>query len=198
MAMKHHVEKVNGNSIANQFKKSMIEVINSRFGNYMLISESNRDLLLATVTLPKFKCNFVSNDAEKQLVYQILKAECYKAQPENLDSIQEESSTAVDYDDDFYLTFHQPINNRCASIESEIELEITNCSNDPRKEENILDNYKHIKRVFFKYNTTLSASAAIERIFSQSQLIFRPNRNRMSAENFERTLLIKHNKNLIS
>lgn len=67
MAMKHHVEKVNGNNIANQFKKTMIDVINSRFQNYLLISESNRDLLLATATLPKFKNNFLENEMDKQL-----------------------------------------------------------------------------------------------------------------------------------
>lgn len=177
----------------------MTAVINDRFGNFLRISGSNLELILATATLPKFKNYFVDNDSEKHLIYQMLKTECYKVIEETSVSEAEiETHSNVDYDDDFYVQFHQPTSNRRVSIESEIELEVANYFNDSRRDDAILENYKNIKMVYLKYNTTLSASAAIERVYSQSALIFRPHRNRINAENFERTLLLKYNRKFIN
>lgn len=132
-ALKHHVDKVGGNNIANQFKTAMTDVINDRFGNYLLISESNRELILATATLPKFKNYFVDSDSEKHLIYQMLKTECNRIIEDNsVSEAENENFSNVDHDDDFYVTFHQPISNRRVSIESEIELEVANYFNDSK------------------------------------------------------------------
>lgn len=68
---------------------------------------------------------------------------------------------------------------------------------DSNKETSILDQYPTVRAVFYKYNTTLPSSASVERVFSQSQMIFTPRRNRITSENFEKTLILKHNRMLL-
>lgn len=79
------------------------------------------------------------------------------------------------------------------SIETDIEMEVDRYLNDSRKGITILNEYPNIKKNYFDFNTTLSFSAAVERMFSQSKMIFRPQRNKISHENFEQTVLIKTN-----
>lgn len=83
------------------------------------------------------------------------------------------------------------------TIDSQIETEVSQFLRDVRVENSILRDYRYIQPVFYKYNTTLSSSAPVERVFSQSLIIFTPRRNRISADNFEKTLFLKHNRMLI-
>lgn len=98
----------------------------------------------------------------------------------------------------FFISFACAESRRRNSFEDSIESEVLRYLNDVRKDINILNEFPTIKSVYFKYNTTLSASAAIERVFSHSKFIFRPQRNRISAANFERTLLLKLNRSLLN
>lgn len=61
---------------------------------------------------------------------------------------------------------------------------------------NSLHKYKVIKNIFLKYNTTLPSSAPVERIFSASNQILCPTRNRLNDNNFELLLYFKKNKSL--
>lgn len=79
----------------------------------------------------------------------------------------------------------------------EIESEVSRYLMDHRKENSMLNECPHIRRLFLKFNTTLSSSAPVERVFSQSMMIFTPRRNRISGAKFEKTLLLKHNRMLI-
>lgn len=77
-----------------------------------------------------------------------------------------------------------------------MEAEVERFFDDDRQDVNILNEYPHIREVYLRHNTTLSSSAAIERVFSLSALIFTPRPNRINATNFEYALLLKLNKNL--
>lgn len=100
--------------------------------------------------------------------------------------------------EDFYISYASIRPNRRGSIETTIEEEVTRYLADPRVENSILREYPNVMQVLFKHNTTLSASAAVERVFSQSMLIFTPRRNRLLPENFEKILLLKHNQKLLT
>ena len=61
----------------------------------------------------------------------------------------------------------------------------------------IFDKLKSIITYYYlllKYNTSITSSAHIERLFSAERLIFNNLRRKMSDENFEITLLLKFNK----
>lgn len=83
------------------------------------------------------------------------------------------------------------------SLENNIDSEISRYLNDERIDLSILNDFPSIREIYFRYNTTLSSSAPVERLFSRSKIIFRPQRNRLSAENFERALLLNINSELL-
>ena len=83
------------------------------------------------------------------------------------------------------------------SLDNMVEDEVERFLKDECTNVQILDEYPSIRNVFFRHNTTLSASGAVEWIFSQSKLIYTPNRNRFSAENFEKSLTTNHSQDLI-
>lgn len=57
-----------------------------------------------------------------------------------------------------------------------------------------LEKHPEVARLFIKYNTTLTSSAASERLFSSAKNIFRMNRCSLSNERIEWQLLLKVNK----
>lgn len=95
--------------------------------------------------------------------------------------------------DDFFVSYHSRHETRRKSADVIIEDEVDRYLDDDRKDIYILNEYPNIRNVFFRHNATLPASAAIERVFSQSSIIFTPRRNRLLAENFERILFQKIN-----
>lgn len=173
----------------------MLKAINHRFQNYFLVNDTNKELLLASASLPRTKCNFISNDDDMVYVKRILIDECKFIRNENGDVANNDTNQSVSLlDDDFLISFAQQRSQRRSSIESEIESEVCRFFADDRKDNIILNEYPNIKEVYFKYNTTLSSSAPVERIFRQSEMMYTPRRNRINANHFEQALLLKHNK----
>jgi hypothetical protein len=52
-----------------------------------------------------------------------------------------------------------------------------------------------LKKVLIKYNTPLPSSTPVERIFSVKGAILSKKRGKMNDEHFEKTMLLKSNKN---
>lgn len=98
--------------------------------------------------------------------------------------------------DDFIVSFTSNRIVRRNSINNKVESEVSQYLLDGRTNIEILNEYKYIKAVFFKYNATLSSSAPVERVFCQTSMIFTPRRNRLSDDTFEKTVFFKHNKKL--
>jgi len=78
------------------------------------------------------------------------------------------------------------------------ELEFISFLNDKNKSLSCLDNYPQIKKIFIKYNTSLTSSAAVERLFSFAGLIHSPCRSSMSDETFKKLVSLKGNQEFIS
>ncbi|XP_055314626.1 uncharacterized protein LOC129575176 [Sitodiplosis mosellana] len=209
-SMKHAIEEYRTNSpIGSDFKATMLKVIvgsdrnhgelNSknigRFEKYFEFTEQNKELILASLTVPKFKADFICSDEDFMSAKRLLVAECNKfidvrptltAEPE----LNEEQ-------DDFFVSFASRRLARSTSLESEIDSEVSRYLADPEGNYSMLNKYPTIRSIYFRYNTTLSSSGAVERLFSQSLLIFTPRRNRISDEHFEQSLLLKYNRKLI-
>lgn len=199
MSMRHRILFVNenGNTLLKFFQEAMLKVIDRRFSKYFEINQPNRDLVVAMLSMPRFKSTFIKEDTDFEIARNLFLTECLKlASKENADRNQE-NQVNPEAVDDFFLTFSARPVHRRNSIEQNIEAEINKYLEDDRKEIQILNEYPSIKEAYFKFNTTLSASAVVERVFSQSALIFTPHRNRISEENFERVVLLKYNLKLI-
>lgn len=194
-SMRHRVNQIDAKiNLARDFKKAMLLAIDFRFNGYFEFTETNKDMLIASVTLPQIKTKYIERDDDIIHAKNLLLTECKKLQRE---SAEEQSNSTVQDDDDFLISFAEHHSHRRSSFENTIESEISRYLVDPRTHYSMLNDFPHVREMFFKYNTTLSSSAPIERVFSQSKLILTPQRNRISNDRFEKTLLLKHNRQLL-
>lgn len=180
------------NPILQAFKKSALRVLKKRFDQYIKIDFESRDIVLAALSHPKFKTTYIEKDEDERKAREFLKNECMKYINESNVSSEVQPHQTEGESNGFFISF-QRSDARRGSIEHDVDEEVSRYLNDDRKNLDMLNQYPTIKRIFFQYNTTLSSSTPIERVFSQCKLIFRPQRNRLSAANFERAIFLKIN-----
>lgn len=175
---------------------SFLQVIEKRFGSCMKFSAENKVLILGAISNPKMSGDFIEDDADFAFAKHLFVMEYKKHKRTELSgqSLAEENQQT----DNFLLRYSSRRINRSNSLEHESESEICAFLTATETDYKILNRYPVIRHIFFKYNTTLSSSDPIECVFSQSMIIFTPRRNRISAENFEQTLLLKHNNRLLT
>lgn len=181
------------NNIIKDFKAVMMSLINGhRLVKYFQFNIANKDFILPAATLPRFKMNFIAGEENKLFVKNLLTMDCKKIGDEDDNQVeQKEIPENVAANDDFIIFYSDSSANRRNSIDNVIENEVVQYLNDSRVNLDMLNDYKFIRKLFYKYNTTLSSSAPVERVFSQSTLIFTPRRNRISNENFEKVIFPK-------
>lgn len=171
-------------------------MIEKRFGHCLVFNSDNKDVILAAISHPRMRGDFIEDDTDFAFAKHLLIAEYKKHKRNELHS--ESVTQEARQTDEFLLSFNCRRINRSNSLEHEIEAEVCAFLTTAESDYKILNRYPVIREIFFKYNTTLSSSAAVERVFSQSMMIFTPRRNRISAEHFEQTLLLKHNIRLMT
>ena len=76
---------------------------------------------------------------------------------------------------------------------SKCDLEVLQYLDDLKRDLHMLNSYPIIKNLFLKYNSVLSSSAPVERLFSFAGMISWPHRMRMADQTFKRLLLLKAN-----
>lgn len=200
-SMMHHIRTFQTNSnIGRDFKETMLKVPEKRFNSYLLFQESNRDLIVAAVSHPKYyKISFIENNVHADIAKRMLVEECKKqAVQDSAEQNNAEAESTDQLNSSFIITFAARTDMRRSSLESEIEMEVTRFLLDPDKNLLMLKKYPTMDGVFRKFNTTLASSGAVERLFSQSTMVLVPRRNRISPEKFEQTLLMKYNRKLIN
>lgn len=197
LSMRHHIATADGGNCTRSSQETMLKIIDRRFFKHVKFNEANKELILASVSTPKFKANFIRDEQHFDIARQMLVSECVELSPQTNDRTDNEATSSNNSnDDDFFLTFSLRRNIRRNSFEQSVEAEVERYLNDEREENIILNEYPYIREVYFRHNTTLSSSAPIERVFSQSALIFTPRQNRIHSTNFESALLLKLNKRL--
>lgn len=196
VTMKARISALKGGNTLNGFRDLMLGIIEQRFGHHMTVGESNRDLLIAALSHPEFKESFLK-EHERIIAEKIFTQECINTN--TIDQIDDENEEdCEDHSSDFFISYTLRHSSRRQSLEKSKEDEVLRYLCDTRKALAMLNEYTTIRRIFIKYNTTLPASAAVERVFSRSKLIFTHLRNRILGSNFEHALMLKINADLLS
>lgn len=171
-------------SHADEFRLSLVTKFEERFGSWF----ENNSYKIAAVVHPKFKDYWPLSAEDKSLLKILLQGavrieESQETPTANL--ITDASPTASNF-----LDFKVP----STDIKPN-QIERYLC--DSRTEIEILKEYPQILDLFIIHNTTIPSSAPVERLFSHGALVLTAKRTGLSDEHFERSLLLKINKNCI-
>lgn len=181
-------------AVGNDMKKALESVFQKRFSSFMKFEPCNREIILAAVTHPVYKFKWI-DDPENNIIiarnYLETEMQSMHTEVETANVIENNENS-----EDEFLSTQAHTSIRRMSSDSVLGNEIFNFIDDNDKCLSMLSKYKLISAAFRKFNTTLSSSVPIERLFSIAMLICTTRRNRISKENFEKTLLLKKNKDL--
>lgn len=180
--------------------RSVLESLEKRFGSVMKFNEDNKELILAASIHPNFKIAWIMDERDREYA-QTLLINTYivfsnirtSTLTPTIDQSETNHSDSIEHQ--FFNRLRQ--GERRQSNDDTLTFDVwkyllqpTDTNLDQIRANQILDD------IFRRYNTTLSASGAIERIFSRALQIFTPRRNRISDQNFEKVLFVQQNSKL--
>lgn len=183
-------------TFGDRMRVTLLTCFNKRFDSLMKFDIENMDLVVASVSHPFFKLKWIEDENDREKARQTFINTVLSNDHDNDEQVNIELR---EMDDDFFENFENgnTIAVRRNSVDSRT-MEALNYFTDNGKDLNNLRSFPNVKKVFLKFNATLSSSSPVERLFSQALIIFTPRRNRLSSVNFERTLFLKHNYSLLN
>lgn len=179
------------------FVQTCLDAIEKRFKH--CIELNSMDEIIAAVVHPKFKFrwlnalktnNYDHKVLQEKVLNQIKSILKFQFDEKKIDSPKKSTDNFFDFGES--ETDLDISSNFLNSGQNKIDLEFLNYLEDKRTNLAMLDDYKNIKQIFLKYNTALTASAAVERLFSFAEIINAPKRNATSDSNFEKLVLLKN------
>lgn len=200
------ITKSYASDYGNKFHDTLIDCFEGRFGDKMKINEDNKDLILAAAIHPKFKLAWLSNESEREFSQSMLINTCVESSSTPSSSLNQNENvsnkTAVEKSKSnevfFFKHLEKNQQSRRASSDDSMTLEVYKYILQPSTEPSITEfrSSNILEDIFRRYNTTLSSSASVERIFSQALIIFTPRRNRISNATFGKALFVSQNKKI--
>lgn len=110
--MKHQLENLDGGNVLKQCRDTMLKAVDKRFKSFFKVEYSNRELLLASVSTPRFKTDFIEKASDCAIARDLLISECRLLQMDeeigrnNDCGINEcESSFPNNSSDDFFVSY---------------------------------------------------------------------------------------------
>lgn len=177
------------------------DALMKRFGRMMKFDDTNDDLIIAAVIHPNFKLSWIEKEQDREYAQSLV-----------INKYIEESNLRKNYSVNSITSIPDVENNSVETLFfKRLRANGRRTSNDDTWtfdiwkyllqsiDDSNLDQVRAnhiIEDLFLRYNTTLSSSAAVERIFSKALLIFTNRRNRISDKNFEKVLFIRQNREL--
>lgn len=161
----------------------LIQSIETRFGPMMTTYDHNRELYLAAVTHPLFKTEWIPEEEQERVKHWLTTTVDMNSE------VMEKEKEPQHRENDFFYRY----SSNTVQQNDEVEQYLSHHEHDV----SMLKNFPTIKKLFIDFNTTLSSTGVIERMFSNATLIFQPRRNRLSSINFERTMFLKKNHSTI-
>lgn len=121
--MKHDITRVEGGNLTQCLKEAMLKVIEKRFSKFFKFDDTNRELVIAAVTMPKFKTDFIQYDSDVDMARRMLMTECVKLSS-NFNGSADTPSTSTFNNDETFVSYASRRIHRRSSIELSIEGEI--------------------------------------------------------------------------
>ena len=156
----------------------------------------SKDVIIAALTLPKFKVKWVDSQ-EKKDAYKLMMMDELRALESDI-TIEENgrSDKSTTQQKEKKTDFYEFDTDDDESKEDDLESEVAEYFKNA-KSLNCLDKYPKTRRLFLRYNVTIPSSAPVERLFSLGGLVLSSRRNRLTDQKFERLLLsMRYNKHL--
>lgn len=179
----------------------ILECLNHRFANLMAINEDNKELILAAAVHSNFKLTWIDNESDREcaqnmLINSYIELSKLNGTPEKSNG-SSELETTENAENSFFKRLR--VGERRTSSDDTLTFDVykylLQTINDPNLHQ--IKSMPLLEEMFRKYNTSLSSSAPVERIFSMALLIFTSRRNRISDQNFEKSLFVYKNRELI-
>jgi hypothetical protein len=178
--------RTNGNplTICEPLVNALKAAIHERFADVF----NNDDAKLAAVVTPKFKLDWIDTDSEKINVTELLKSRVNSIIANDLQPTEVDVAVPGDPADDFFSELAAR-RKRLHSVDQSCETSkyLTDASDSIES----LSQYPRIKRLYTELNSSLPASAAVERLFSLGGKVFSPLRTRMTSEHFEMLVFLR-------
>lgn len=181
--------------------ESVLNSLENRFESIMKFKEENKELILATAIHPNFKISWIEDERDREYAQTLLintyiefsnAEKSASSSPTNQTEINRSNSI----ENNFFKRLRQE---RRTSNDDALTFDVwkylLQSTDDPNLDQIRLNPV--LGELFQRYNTTLSASGAIERIFSKALQIFTNRRSRISDENFEKILFVQQNSKLL-
>lgn len=149
-----------------RLKEAVIEAFHARFNEFICIKTANKNLIVASVSHPKYKLKWIIDYIDKNMAEEMFIKEC-RVVAQDIGCLE---NVAPMMENTFYDQF---IANEIRQEENiHFMDEISRFLGSSSQEIVALHDNTVIRKVFRKFNTTISSSAPIERLFSQGPMIF--------------------------
>lgn len=197
-------EEIYATEHGGKFHDILMDCFNKRFSESMQICDENKDLIIAAAVHPNFKLSWLQDEPSREFVQGMLINACVdvanttkRNEPIN-DSNENDSSKSTPQVSSFFAHLRTKENQRRSSSEDSTTLDVIKYVMQPLADPTLFEfcSSSVLIEVFRKFNTTLSSSGPVERIFSKALAIFTKKRNRISDANFEKALFVYQNKSL--
>ena len=149
------------------------------------------DAKLAAVVTPKFKLDWIDHESEKARVTTMLESRVVSSASSSRCAPPSPSTASVKPDtaDDFFSDLAAR-RKRLHSLDQHSSV-VSVYINDASDSVSSLDQYPSIKQLHIALNSSLPASAAVERLFSLGGKVFSPIRSRLTSEHFEMMVFLR-------
>ena len=170
-----------------------LQSLQTRFKHYLEQDlELAKDALIATVTIPEFKLLPIMKD-KRDAVKKLLIEKATELSESETDSENKQTTVRDDFydfsdDDDDEAPISVPHSNK-----NSVAIEVLNYLQDESTSLDTLHKYPKVKEVFLKYNTPLTSSAPVERLFSFASIINQPRRRKLGDVLFGILTILKAN-----
>lgn len=179
----------------------VLKCLDNRFSSVLKLSEENKELILAAAIHPSFKISWIEEERDREYAQTLLINTYIEFSNAEKSTSSPSTSDQPDISNSTESQFFKRLRNgeRRHSNDDSLTFDVWKYLLQPTDDANF-DQIRAnpiLEDIFRRYNTTLSASGAIERIFSKALRIFTPNRNRISDQNFEKVLFVQQNYKLL-